>query len=167
MESSFSNLSTAIGWTKKKVPDVNDTVQRWLDHNSRISFSLAQETSRNAEFYVNNNSNHRIWYSQLAEVFLHIETLTLCVGGIYKKNGEGMGIYNIDVKTFINYVKDRSFKVDVNPDGEVAKFDRKTLPDGISYIKAQELIASLVGKGDYKEAAKYLLPATQYNLIEL
>lgn len=55
----------------------------------------------------------------------------------------------------------------VNPDGVVAKFDGKTFPCDMPHNKVQELVAKLVQKGDYEGAARYLLPATEYNLTEI
>ena len=167
MKSKYPSLSAAISWTKKKNHLWDGQEQRWLDHNCIIRLSLKQETSRNAEFYVNDNPNHTIWYSQLTEVFIRCETLSLCSGETIRKNGERFFTRDMDVKTFINYVKDRTFRVSVNPDGEVAKFDGKSFPYGMSYNDAQKLVANLVKNQDYEAAAKYLLPATKYNLIEI
>lgn len=167
MEKKYSNLSAAIGWTKRKPQIWDGQTQRWLDHNSQISLSLKQETSKNAEFIINGNPNHTIWYSQLTEVFLQVETLQLCSGETIKKNGERLYTRDMDVRMFINYIKGKTFQVSVNPDGEVAKFDGKTLPYGISYINAQELVANLAKMGEYEGAAKYLFPATEYNLTEI
>lgn len=162
----YPNLSAAIGWTKKEVRIWDGKEQRWLDHNSQIRLSLKQETARNAEFYVNDNPNHTIWYSQLTEVFIQVETLNLCSGIIIKKDGEELYTREMDVKTFINYVKGRTFRISVDPNGKVAKFDPNTLPYD-KYVDAQEMIANLVQKGYLEEAAKYLKPAKEYRLIEI
>ncbi|MDE6562340.1 MAG: hypothetical protein K2K75_13235 [Muribaculaceae bacterium] len=162
----YQCLSTAVGWTKKKVR-IWDGQVRWLDHNREICLTLKQVTSKNAEFYVNNNTNHTIWYSQLTEVFIQTETLDLCSGEIIKKSGEKLFTLDMGIEAFINFVSGRKFCVAVNPDGEVAKFDGTTLPYGISYPAAQKLVADLVRNNDIEGAAKYLLPATEYTLIEI
>lgn len=102
MDPKYQDLSTAIGWTKKKIQIWDGQTQRWLDHDSHIQLSLKQTTSRNAEFYVNDDNNHTIWYSQLTEVFIQVETLILCSGKTIKKNGEKIYTRDMDVNTFIN-----------------------------------------------------------------
>lgn len=164
--SKYQSLSAAIGWTKKKIHMWEGQV-RWLDHNSEICLTLKQATSQNAEFYVNNNTNHTIWYSQLTEVFIQTETLDLCSGEIFKKSGEKLYTRDMDIVNFINFVEGRKFRVAANSNGTVAKFDGDTLPYGISYSDAQKLVADLVRNGDFEGAAKYLRPATEYTLIEI
>lgn len=86
---------------------------------------------------------------------------------VRKKSGEKLHTLDLDVEDFIDFVEGRKFRVAANPNGTVAKFDGDTLPYGISYPKAQKLVADLVRNGDIEGAAKYLKPATEYTLIEL
>lgn len=167
MDSKYQSLSAAVNWTKKKIYPVEGKSQRWLDHDSLIQLTLKQVTSRNAEFYVNDNPDHTIWFSQLTECFIQLEKLTICSGETIKKNGEKMFTRDMDLDTFITFIKGKTFRVSVNPDGTVAKFDGSTLPYGTTLTEAQELIRDLVKKEDYEEAAKFLLPATEYNLTEV
>lgn len=165
MESKYSSLSSAVWWKKKKI--YSSDIQRYLDHGSKVSFTLKQQTSRNAEFIVNDNPLHIIWYSQLAGPFILIDGFTPYSGEFIKKDGSSINIYEMNVDEFVNYVNGKTFKVSVNPDGEVVKFDFDNLPEGISYDDAHKKVAQLVQATDFEGAANYLLPATQYNLIEL
>lgn len=163
----YDSLSAAIGWTKKKLHMNDGQTQRWLDHDTHVSFTLKQRTSMNAEFIVNGNPNHTIWYSQLAEIFILLKDITFLFADITRKDGTAKATCEMDVETFMTYVQGKTFRVSVNPNGEVAKFDKKALPYGITYENARKLVSDLTKEGKYEEAAKYLLPATLYDLYEV
>ena len=139
--------------------------QRWLDDGSVVTFDIKQITSSNAEFTVNNNSNHIIWYSQLTELFFNINDMSLNTGEIFHKNGNVSATRDMDVDSFVNFVKGKRFKVLVNTDGKVAKVD-KDFCEGMSYEYIHDTVKNLLEQNKYTEAAKYLIPSTQYSLQE-
>lgn len=143
------------------------SVQRWLEDGSIINLSIKEKTSNNAEFIVNGNPNHLIWYSQLTEIFLSIEEFVLYTGDLIYKNGIKIPTKDLDLDKFVKFVSEgRKFRVVTNPDGKVAKLDREFCGD-MPYFAVAEKVKSLSEEGKYSEAVKYLLPATQYTLYEL
>lgn len=150
-----------LGSKQLYIPE--DEVKRWIDNNSHIRLSLKQKTAANAEFYVNENKNHIIWYSQLSEVFFNIDNQVLCCGDLIKKNGTKSLICDIEIDEFIEYVKDKTFRVSVNPEGDVAKFRK-------GFEITSELINTIkqsITMGDYKTVSKYLALSTEYTLTEI
>lgn len=107
---------------RKKIHKPSDHVQRWLDNDDKVSFELLNITSWNAEFCINGNKNHIIWYSQLAEIFLLLKNLSLVTGGIYIKNGDAKAVRDYPPEEFAKFVKGKTFRVRVNADGMVARF---------------------------------------------
>ena len=160
------NLSSAISWKKKKAYTDGRT-KRWLDHDSTIKFELKELTSSNAEFIINDNPDHLIWFSQISDPFLHLETFNLVSGSFVKKDGTQIALANMRLYDFISYVKGKTFRVVVNPDGEVAKFDKEKLPSNQEYNKIINTIKELVQTKNFIKAAEYLLPATAYDFYEI
>lgn len=141
--------------------------QRWLEDGSIISLSVKEKTLSNAEFIVNGNPNHLIWYSQLTEIFLSIEDFEFYTGDLIYKDGVKIRTQDLDLDKFVKFVSEgRKFRVSTNPDGKVAKLDREFC-GGRKYVDIAERVKSLSKEGKYSEAVKYLLPATQYTLYEV
>lgn len=161
----INKFSIEVAW-QKRIHAYNDNIQRWLDEGSNIKFTVKQYTSQNVEFMINNNPHHLIWYSQLSCILLQISTLSLCSGIIKLKDGTTNYIRNYTSDEFAAIIADRKFKVHVNPDGQVAKFDEQKIPYP-TYGQCTEHIKKLVSNGKIEEAAKYLIPYTEYSLEEV
>lgn len=154
-------------WGKKRLYHNDSSDQRWLDDGSSVRFVVKRRTFNNVELMVNDNTFHSIWYSQLTEVFFKVNDFNLCSGKIIKKDGDEFYTRNMNVPAFIAFIEGKSFRVVQNPDGMVAKFDAHNLPRNISYVDACQLVRDLVQCGDYSKAASYLIPSTEYTLVEL
>lgn len=166
MATKLSEFEKAVYGHRKIMQYQNSDVKRWLDDDSIIELTLKQQTYKNAEFYVNENPNHTIWYSQLKEIFLRLDNLELVAGEIIKKDNSKCFIYEMSVPDFVEYVSGKKFKVEVNPDGKVAKFnDEKS--SGMSLEELADTIKYLYTKGEYQVAAGYLIGSTEYNLREV
>lgn len=144
--------------------------KRWLDDNSVITLTLKQRTFQNAEFIVNGDETHLIWYTQLTREFLQLNNQQLCSGEIIRKNGDRFRTHTLEVGSFIDFVKDKSFRVEVDPHGFVAEFNRRNpnatdLP--ANNYEAAQMISQLISEGNISKAASYLKPGREYNLIEI
>lgn len=143
---------------------VNQTqVSRWLENDSIVELKLKRQTYRNAEFYVNGNDNHCIWFSQLAQPLLKISSLELVLGRLIKKHGDSICMFDMSNVDFINYVANKRFRVIVNEEGSCAKMK----VGNMTYGELQEKIQRLYEEGKYYEAAQFLEPANLYSLEEL
>ena len=140
--------------------------KRWLDDGSIVTFNVIQITTFNIELSVNDNPNHIIWFSQLNEIFFNLKDFSFCTGDIIHKNGKSIPTKDMDLNTFVNFIKGKRFKILTNTDGKVAKIDNEYCA-GMTIIEIQKRIKSLIDLHNYSEAVKYLLPATQYTLQEL
>ncbi|MDE6480485.1 MAG: hypothetical protein K2L45_09460 [Muribaculaceae bacterium] len=139
-------------------------IKRWLEEDSIIELSLKQKTYRNAEFYINGKKNHCIWFSQLADPLLKVNYLELTLGKIIKKDGSVMCIRDITNTQFIEFVKNKQFKVIVNEEGACVKMASGV---NMTYGEWKERIKILYNEGKYNEAAQLLEPANLYSLQEL
>ena len=139
-------------------------IKRWLEEDSIIELSLKQKTYRNAEFYINGEKNHCIWFSQLADPLLIVNSLDLVLGKIIKKDGSVMFMHDMNNTQFIEFVKNKQFKVIVNEDGACVKMSSGV---NMNYGQWQERIKILYNEGIYNEAAQLLEPANLYSLEEL
>lgn len=167
MGNTYHSLSAAVSWEKKKVQSEGYDIKRYLNKNSQVSFEVNKRTVNNAEFKINGNPNHLIWYSQLATIFILLDNQQFCFGELIKKGGEKVSLCDLDVEAFINYVNGKRFVVDVNPLGDVAKFDTNAFSNSISYEAARKMVEDLTKEGKFAEAARYLLPAIVYDLYEV
>lgn len=145
----------------------DDSCQRWLEENSIVQFSLNKRTAQNAEFIINNNPYHLIWYSQLSEIFFQIENYSLCSGMIIWKDGTRCVTFELGVEQFISTTKGKKFKVVVNPDGPVAKFARNAFDANTTISKAYQIIIDLINKKEWRQAASFLSESKEYTLIEI
>lgn len=161
----INKFSIEVAW-QKRIHAYNDNIQRWLDEGSNIKLTVKQYTSQNVEFMINDNPHHLIWYSQLSCIFLQISTLSLCSGIIKLKDGTVNYIRNYTSDEFATIAANRNFKVHVNPDGQVAKFDEQKIPYP-TYGQCTEHIKKLVSNGKIEEAASYLIPSIEYSLEEV
>lgn len=141
-------------------------MQRWLEDDSEVRFSVKQTTFKNALFIINGHFNHEMWYSQLAEVFINIDNLELNWGEIIKKDGSHVFIEDMGARGFTEYVANKTFRIIVNPNGRVAKFNPKTFPYNITVDQARQIIRELVESKQIKKAASHLIQAKQYTLVE-
>lgn len=142
------------------------TMQRWLEDNSEVRFSIKRPTLRNALFTINGNPNHEMWYSQLAEVFINVDNLELSWGEIIKKDGSHVFIEDMGAQGFTEYVTNKTFRVIVNPNGRVAKFNPKAFPYN-TINQARQRIIELVESKQIRKAASYLIQAKEYTLVEI
>ncbi len=88
-------------------------VKRWIDHGEIVEFTDPVFTSRNAEFAINHNEKHKIWFSQLDDIFINPFPETFndmaIIPGIFKDLHQ-------DVDRFWKIVKGKKFRVSVNQD---------------------------------------------------
>lgn len=148
-----------------------DTNRRWLDNGEIIEFtSINQTTWDNAEFEINNDSNHKIWLSQLKGAYLNPENLDVCCWpDITLKNGQEVLLdYNIDYRKFWNVVKGKKFRIEIEPSFPVKIDNRneqvrklKNVPATINYI-----IGNLE-KQNYEAVKGMTKKATLYSFIEV
>lgn len=139
-------------------------IKRWLDNDCVIELSLKRITSRNAEFNINGNENHCVWFSQLAAPLLNVNFLELTLGKIIKKDGSIMYIHDMTNTQFIDFVKNKQFKTIVNEAGACVKMASGV---NMTYGDWEKRIKMLYHEGKYKEAAQLLEPANLYSLKEL
>lgn len=139
-------------------------IKRWLDNDSVIELSLKRKTSRNAEFNINGNENHCVWFSQLADPLLKVNSLDLTLGKIIKKDGTVMRMHDMTNTQFIDFVRNKLFKVIVNEEGACVKM---TSGVNMTYGQWEERIQMLYSEGKYNEAAQLIEPANLYSLQEL
>ena len=139
-------------------------IKRWIEADSIIALSLKHKTYRNSEFYINGKENHCIWFSQLAAPLLKVNSLELTLGKIIKKDGSVIYMHEMTNTQFIDFVKNKQFKVIVNEDGACVKMASGV---NMNYGQWQEKIKVLYNEGKYNEAAQLLEPANLYSLKEL
>lgn len=139
-------------------------IKRWLDNDSVIELSIKRITSRNAEFFINGNENHCVWFSQLADPLLKVNSLDLTLGKIIKRDGSVVYMHDMTNTQFIDFVRNKRFKVMVNDEGACVKM---TSGVNMTYRQWEERIQMLYSEGKYNEAAQLIEPANLYSLQEL
>lgn len=144
---------------------------RWMENNTIVEFTSASFTYSNAEFTINSNENHKIWYSQIFNYGIN-DKLELGNCFLFLKNGEKIELTpnEIDVNTFWEYVKNKKFVVDV-PEGVMFVFNKKS--DVWSdksldtYGEAYEYVVKCVQEERYSEIGDLIKPGSIYSLIEI
>lgn len=155
---------TSLCYKKKIYHSHEDFTQRWLDDGEIITLTVKQQTYTNVEFYVNGNPMRCIWFSQLSNIFILINKIELTSGKIRFKNGDTNYISNYEPEKFIDFVKDKQFKVSIS---QVARFNKDKISKWKTYGEAFDFIKELIGKGKIDEATDYLNLTTMYNLEEV
>ena len=96
--------------------DKDYDIKRWFDEGEIVKFSLDRKTNENAKFIINGDKKHEIWFSQIANIFLSLEEENVFIPTIILKDGsEHEFDFYSDPDDFINLVKDRKFKVTIDP----------------------------------------------------
>ena len=167
MENNFEEFKKAVlGKSRSLSFSINPPLtKRWLENDSEVELSLRQKFKRNAEFFVNGKTNHCIWFSQLSEPFLKVSTLELVLGKIIKKDGSIIYMNDMNNTQFIEYVKNKRFKVIANAEGDCVKMAKE-----VGYMTPnqwQERIMMLLREQKHNEAAQLIEPANLYSLKEL
>lgn len=148
-----------------------DTNCRWLTEGEIIEFtSIITNYSSNAEFEVNNNPNHLIWFSQLRGAYLNPNNLCLYMWpDITLKDGSEIILnYNIDYSRFWSIVKNKKFRVEIGIDFPIKINEKseqvkqlRSVPDIVSYIKDN------LEKRNYDAVKGMTKKATPYSFIEV
>lgn len=144
---------------------------RWMENNSIVEFTSASFTYNNAEFTINSNENHKIWYSQIFN-FGITDKLEFGYCYLTLKNGKKIALTpnEIDVDTFWEYVKNKSFLVEV-PEGFMFVFNKNSsvwdkLPKR-TYGEAYEYVVKCVQDGRYSDIGDLIKPGSIYCLTEI
>lgn len=144
---------------------------RWMDNNTIVEFTSASFTYNNAEFTINSNDNHKIWYSQIFNFGIN-DRLELGFCYLTLKNGKEIQLTpnEIDVDTFWEYVKNKRFLVNV-PEGIMFVFNKKSnvwSEKSIrTYADAHEYVVKCVQDGRYSDIGDLIKPGSIYMLTEI
>lgn len=107
----------ALGILNKPTYRGDYSIERYMRQDDVVSFKLINHKNDfNAEFSINDNTNNRIWLSQLNRVFIEHERLELSCGIIWYKNGEHKLMGGMMVHDFLTSVEGRCFRVEINND---------------------------------------------------
>lgn len=142
---------------------------RWLENESIVEFTDASFTYSNAEFTINSDPNHLIWFSQLSNIGL-TKDLEL-VGGLFVlKNGTRKHLFEMNVDEFWRNAQGKRFAVIV-PDNQVFSFNAKSekwndIP-GRKYSEARDYVERCIKDGKYSELYDFIKPNSIYHLVEV
>ena len=106
----------ALGYGMGKRPySSTDNIIRWLDNGEIVEFTSPNFIGENVEFEINNNKNHKIWFSQLQGVFMNDKNKNeIFTGNIKLKDGTEELMLTLSSREFYELVKKRKFKVSVD-----------------------------------------------------
>ena len=141
---------------------------RYLNEGDVIEFTDVKFTFANAEFGINRDVNHKIWFSQLNSVYLHPHTTECAAGALTLKDGRELSLYNMRSAAFWSLVKGKKFRVLIANDYPIA-IDRKN-------VKVQELktlpritdyIFTNLNNENFSAVEGMTKPATLYSFEEI
>ena len=139
-------------------------VVRWLEDGQIIRFTNVRFTEKNAEFTINENENHKMWFSQFDDIFLNPfpsskEDLAIC-SPVWQR-------FHEDPWSFWEYVKGKTFKVSiVEKYCCIINFKSPNCPQ-TTYRDAMEYYLNNFLKNNYQAIDGILKQARCYNLVEL
>lgn len=132
-------------------------VKRWIDDGEVVEFTKVNFTSRNAEYEINHNQNHKIWFSQLDDIFINPFAETKENQTVVISLFEKMPNLQENPQNFWAYVKNKRFRVSVNTDySYVIDWDSPICSQFVTYQDALDYYFENFKKGNF-EAIKGML----------
>ena len=151
-----------------KPVSAGDDVIRFLNNNDIIEFTDCTNTSDNSEYIINNDSNRKIWYSQLSRMFM-TDDLVPFFACIQFKSGEEVEYKDLDSCDLYNKCKGKRFKVQIP--GLTYTFNEKSKIWGDTNIfnkfKMIQYIKDCINRDNIEKLGDILKTANAYFLIEI
>lgn len=144
-------------------------IVRWLDDGSVIEFTSANIYTSNAEFEINNDPNHLVWFSQLNALFIDKDDVEkLYTGSIQLKGTEPRLIRDIFPDDFWNMVKNKKFKVIVDDNGFIQINEKDERVQRIGQIsEVCKFIKNKLDAKDYDAIKGMTKESRCYDLVEI
>lgn len=153
-------IALGYGWGKRLSYPNSDGIIRWLEDNEIIKFTSPKFTSRNVEFEINNDPNHKIWLSQLQGLFMNEnEKGTIYLGKIYLRDKTEILARSLLPENFWEIVRDKKFQVSIDEDAHLL----------IDEQNERVRIQLLANNNDYFKIVDFILnklETKEYNLIK-
>jgi len=153
-------IALGYGWGKRLSYPSSDGIIRWLNNNEIIEFTNPKFTSRNIEFEINNNPNHKIWLSQLQGLFINEnEKGVIYYGSIYLRDNNELITRSLTSDKFWDIVKDKRFQVSIDDGAHLLIDERNEL------VRTQLIL----NNNDIFKLINYIfekLETKEYNLIK-
>ena len=140
----------------------DDGVVRILHEGQEItSLEAYQRTISNCEYIINKDSNQKIWFSQLGEIFFN-ENGEIFYSMIIYKDGTSYPLHGISHEHFEHLITGRKFRVSVTPmriiDIKCERCHEKQATKIVEeIIKAYQIGCKEQVKGLFKNAYRYIL----------
>lgn len=142
---------------------------RFLSDGQIVSFTACHNTANNSEYTINNDSNCKIWYSQLSEMFFN-EELDAAFMRIVFKDGDIKSFIDIDSAELYKICQNKKFLVFINTEFKYA-FDKEShvFHDKCwgSYAKAYEYLIDCFERNDIDAIGDLLRTQNAYMLKEI
>lgn len=142
---------------------------RYLNNGETIQFTNSTFYSQNALFEINHDYSREIWLSQLNCIFLS-DDLRLCNSLIQFKGKEPVPIRIFGVFDFWDKIKDKKFKVQIEPSIHMTFNVRSSLWNTkalFTYQDALNYISKCISNNQISEIGDLLKSTSLYHLIEI
>ena len=143
-------------------------IMRWLDNGSIVEFTDPSFTYSNAEFSINYDSSHKIWFSQIANFGLDDNLELVCCNMIFQ-NGTTKSLVSMSVDDFWKDVQGKEFEVCV-PDNILYVFNKNSdvwSKEGLyNYKEAWEFVVKCAENEQYSKIGDLIKPGSIYALVE-
>ena len=140
---------------------------RYMDNNDKVSFKvLNRKSDFNWEFYVNGDTTHKIWFSQLNGIYMFREGTDLYGGVLSLKGQKPKLMALISPNEFWNMVQGKRFNVTIETDKFVIDFWHPHCQGKNAGDLAKEIDKALNEKR-YDYVKGMTKPRTLYHLTEI
>ena len=154
----------------QSIPRMRDNMGSYfLNDGEIITFTDIESYTSNSEYVINNNPNHKIWFSQLSQIFFdQYDNMQLDLATI-KVGGKEIGIYEFDDLSFWEKVKNKKFKVQKKGPYYIVNKSSETMVNQkiFTYDEIQAYILRCINDNHTEKIGDLLKRAPLYNLIEI
>lgn len=168
-EKQKEKLAAHVAWNKPRGFSGNNLY--YLMEGEIVSFTACEYTASNAQYEINNSSNRKLWYSQLANFYFFEDMEQVYNPIIQFKDGSSYVIAkSFDESEFYNRVRNKRFKVAIVSDAPYIFNDKSSLWNEkklITHLDAYNYIKKCIANDCITDIGDLLKTSNAYFLTEV